>query len=109
MSSQVATGKVIDLNQVCVKVLPYRQLSISPEGEILVKGEVLFKGYITGNKLNLPLTVTANPPLNVIARNEVTKQSTVSQVNAVLKGWRDLIMALSVVMSFLRTATMTTL
>ena len=37
------------------------------------------------------------------------KPSTVSQVNAVLKGWRDLMMALRVVMSFLRTATMTTL
>jgi len=47
MSSQVATGKVIEINQPCAKVLPYRQLRISPEGEILVKGEVLFKGYIS--------------------------------------------------------------
>ena len=51
MSSQVATGKVIEANQACVKVLPYRQLSISSEGEILVKGEVLFKGYVAGAKL----------------------------------------------------------
>ena len=55
MTSQVATGKVVDTNQSCVKVLPYRQLRISPEGEILVKGEVLFKGYVTGAKLQLPL------------------------------------------------------
>lgn len=61
MSSQVATGKVIQANQSCVKVLPYRQLSISPEGEILVKGEVLFKGYVTGAKLNLPLNKTWFP------------------------------------------------
>src|SRR5208337_783805 len=49
------TGKVGPNNQTCVKVLPYRQLSISSEGEILVKGEVLFKGYVTGAKLNLPV------------------------------------------------------
>jgi O-succinylbenzoic acid--CoA ligase len=55
MSSQVATGKIIEINQPCVKVLPYRQLNISPEGEILVKGEVLFKGYVAGTKIQLPL------------------------------------------------------
>ena len=53
MSSQVATGKVTEINQPCVKVLPYRQLSISPEGEILVKGEVLFKGYVTGANISI--------------------------------------------------------
>jgi len=55
MSSQVATGKVTGVNHACVKVLPYRQLSISSEGEILVKGEVLFKGYVAGTKFYLPL------------------------------------------------------
>jgi len=55
MSSQVATGKVADVNQNCVKVLPYRQLSISSEGEILVRGEVLFKGYVAGTKFYLPV------------------------------------------------------
>jgi len=55
MSSQVATGRISQTNQCSVKVLPYRQIKISPEGEILVKGEVLFKGYVTGTKLNLPL------------------------------------------------------
>ena len=54
MSSQVATGKVIDINKTCVKVLPYRQISISSEGEILLRGEVLFKGYVTGAKITIP-------------------------------------------------------
>ncbi len=55
MSSQVATGAVSGKGQACVKALPYRQIKISNEGEILVKGEVLFKGYVSGAKLNLPL------------------------------------------------------
>jgi len=54
MSSQVATGKVVDVNKPCVKVLLYRQLKISAEGEILVAGEVLFKGYVTGTRLPFP-------------------------------------------------------
>lgn len=58
MTSQVATGKISQINQPCVKVLPYRQLSISPEGEILVKGEVLFKGYVAGAKIHLPVIVS---------------------------------------------------
>jgi len=58
MSSQVATGKVGADNKANIKVLPYRELTISPEGEILVRGEVLFKGYITGNKLNLPQSMS---------------------------------------------------
>ena len=57
MSSQVATGKVGSDIKVNVKILPYRELTISPDGEILVRGEVLFKGYITGNKLSLPSTI----------------------------------------------------
>jgi O-succinylbenzoic acid--CoA ligase len=28
------------------RVLPYRNLSVAPDGEILVKGETLFKGYV---------------------------------------------------------------
>ncbi|MDE1920505.1 MAG: o-succinylbenzoate--CoA ligase [Candidatus Omnitrophica bacterium] len=51
MASQVATGKVADGGKACVRVLPYRQLSISSSGEVLVKGEVLFKGYAAGDKL----------------------------------------------------------
>lgn len=60
MSSQVATGPVTDDGHSCVKVLPYRQLKISSEGEILVKGKVLFKGYVAGSKLHLPLTPNKN-------------------------------------------------
>jgi O-succinylbenzoic acid--CoA ligase len=105
MSSQVATGKVARNNQACIKVLPYRQLCICPlsplsfpplplsfpplplsfprkresiEGEILVKGEVLFKGYVTGTKLHLPLcenSVIVSNFHGVIARSEATKQS----------------------------------
>ncbi len=60
MSSQVATGKVTGTNRACVQVLPYRQLSISSEGEILVKGEVLFKGYVAGTKFHLPLISSVN-------------------------------------------------
>ncbi len=55
MSSQVATGKVTQISQACVKVLPYRQIRISSKGEILVRGEVLFKGYATGSRLPLPI------------------------------------------------------
>jgi O-succinylbenzoic acid--CoA ligase len=62
MSSQVATGKVVQINQPCVKILPYRQVSISSEGEILVKGEVLFKGYVAGTKLHLPFTADQGFP-----------------------------------------------
>ncbi len=55
MSSQVATGKPPDAYTPCAKVLPYRQMRIASDGEILVKGETLFKGYGTGPRLHLPL------------------------------------------------------
>ena len=55
-SSQVATGKVEALDKPCAKVLPYRQLKIDRDGQILVRGEVLFKGYLSQNKITLPLT-----------------------------------------------------
>ncbi len=51
-TSQVATG----LAGQAVKVLPYRQLIISSEGEVLIKGDVLFKGYVQAGRLQLPLT-----------------------------------------------------
>ena len=49
MASQVATGRVVLAHQPCATVLPKRQLMINDEGEILVKGETLFKGYIAGS------------------------------------------------------------
>jgi len=55
-ASQVATGKVEKADKPCVRVLPYRQLKIDADGQILVKGEVLFKGYLNQNKVSLPLT-----------------------------------------------------
>lgn len=79
MSSQVATGKVIEISRPCVKVLPYRQVLISFEGEILVKGEVLFKGYVAGAKINPQPDnssgVSAIDSLKNAARKEITKQS----------------------------------
>jgi O-succinylbenzoic acid--CoA ligase len=36
------------------RVLPYRQLAISTDGEILLKGETLFKGYILESRLDCP-------------------------------------------------------
>jgi o-succinylbenzoate---CoA ligase len=51
MASQVATGKAGE----CVKVLAHRELKIK-DGEILVKGKTLFKGYIQAGKVQLPLT-----------------------------------------------------
>jgi len=68
MSSQVATGMLVSLDQACARLLPYRQLSISAEGEILVKGEVLFKGYVTGAKLHLPLVPGAWFPTGDMGR-----------------------------------------
>ncbi len=55
-SSQVATGKVETADKPCAKILPYRQLKIDNDGQILIKGEVLFKGYLHQNKITLPLT-----------------------------------------------------
>jgi o-succinylbenzoate---CoA ligase len=54
-SSQVATGKVTSTDQPCARILPYRELKIDAQGQILIKGDVLFKGYLNQNKINLPL------------------------------------------------------
>ncbi len=59
MASQVTTTKPNDTLQHLLtsgRLLPYRQLSIDKEGEILVKGKTLFKGYMDKEKLVLPLT-----------------------------------------------------
>jgi O-succinylbenzoic acid--CoA ligase len=36
-------------------VLPYREVSISPEDEVLVRGETLFAGYLDGDEVRLPV------------------------------------------------------
>jgi len=52
MSSQVATS---DTQSMDAKILDYRQVTISDEGEILVKGKTLFKGYLTGDSVQRPM------------------------------------------------------
>lgn len=59
-SSQVATGPVSAAARGCAQVLPYRDVKISSEGEILVRGEVLFKGYIQGGRLKRPMIDSAD-------------------------------------------------
>ncbi len=49
MASQITTTRPHDdLDRLLTsgKVLPYRQIKIAPDGEILVKGATLFKGYL---------------------------------------------------------------
>ena len=46
LASQVVTDS---------KVLPYRELMIAGDGEILVKGKTLFKGYLREGKIELPV------------------------------------------------------
>lgn len=57
MASQVATSNRLTRKNLvpAARVLKYRQLRISPEGEILVKGKTLFKGYLQGDGVVLAL------------------------------------------------------
>ncbi len=58
MSSQVATTTFDDAKNGRLGggvVLPFRQVTIAPDGEILVKGETLFLGYLKNGNLNLPV------------------------------------------------------
>lgn len=55
MASQVATGRVISAGNNCAAVLPHRELKVFPDGEIGVRGATLFKGYLQGDKVHLPL------------------------------------------------------
>ena len=58
MASQVTTtppGASLEALRTAGRVLPEREVSISEEGEILVRGETLFAGYVEGGKLDLPL------------------------------------------------------
>jgi O-succinylbenzoic acid--CoA ligase len=58
MASQVTTtrvGATADELQTAGKVLPGRELTLSPEGEILVRGATLFLGYVRGPAIDRPL------------------------------------------------------
>jgi len=48
-ASQIATGK--PGAKADVKVLTHRQVKIAPDGEILVKGKTIFKGYVNGDSI----------------------------------------------------------
>jgi O-succinylbenzoic acid--CoA ligase len=58
MASQITTTPPnCDLKTLLTsgKILPYREIKINKDGEILVKGLTLFKGYLEGLSLHLPL------------------------------------------------------
>jgi len=57
MASQVTTtapGAVPEELRTAGRVLPHREVSVSGEGEILVRGETLFAGYVEGEKTGCP-------------------------------------------------------
>ncbi len=57
MASQVTTTRPNDTIQHLLtsgRLLPYRELTISEEGEIMVKGKTLFKGYLRKDGLVFP-------------------------------------------------------
>jgi O-succinylbenzoic acid--CoA ligase len=57
MASQVTTtppGASLEALRTAGRVLPEREVSISEEGEILVRGATLFAGYVEGEALDLP-------------------------------------------------------
>ena len=58
MASQVTTtppGAPLEALRTAGRVLPEREVSISEEREVLVRGATLFAGYVEGGKLDLPL------------------------------------------------------
>lgn len=55
MASQVTTGKIQDASRSPARVLPHREVKIAPDGEICVRGKTLFKGYLQGDELRIPL------------------------------------------------------
>jgi len=48
-ASQIATGRPGETGG--VKVLPYRKVRIAADGEILLKGKTLFRGYVHGDSV----------------------------------------------------------
>ena len=58
MASQVTTtppGASLEELRTAGRALPNREVSISERGEILVRGETLFAGYVEGRQLDRPL------------------------------------------------------
>lgn len=58
MASQITTTKPGGLqtsSETSGRLLDYRQLKIADDGEILVKGKTLFKGYVKKDSLELPI------------------------------------------------------
>lgn len=58
MASQVTAtrrGATREELRTAGRPLPYREVEISEGGEILVRGETLFAGYLDGDRLDLPL------------------------------------------------------
>lgn len=55
MASQVATGRLTDADKPCAKLLPFREMMISFDGEVCVRGQTLFKGYWNGREIMRPL------------------------------------------------------
>jgi len=56
MTSQITTTKATDRKLYSAgRLLRYRQLKIGKDGEILVKGETLAKGYLDNGRINLPV------------------------------------------------------
>ncbi|OGX05650.1 MAG: o-succinylbenzoate--CoA ligase [Omnitrophica WOR_2 bacterium GWA2_47_8] len=58
MGSQVATSTAADLRSKelnSAKILKFRSVKTASDGEILVKGKILFLGYLQHNKPKLPL------------------------------------------------------
>lgn len=52
MASQVATTTPNQSDLSSARVLPYREVKISTDGEILVRGETLFAGYLQDNGID---------------------------------------------------------
>jgi o-succinylbenzoate---CoA ligase len=58
MASQVTAtppGASLEELHTSGRLLPHREISISDDGEILVKGETLFAGYVEGDVIDRPL------------------------------------------------------
>ncbi|MGA0223652.1 MAG: o-succinylbenzoate--CoA ligase [bacterium] len=68
MCSQVATSqpkKIQDTWTACGKVLPYREVKLAEDGEILVRGQSRFLGYLENDKgSNQSKALTLNQPFD---------------------------------------------